>query len=449
MNREVPPKTELKTIWQDKKTNMKYSRYNIPVNIGDDKILIFNSFRKSYSISSLAFWDKYFCAENIDDIEDSVMVQMRENGFIINNDIDEYTTALTCKIATRLQTEIYHVIINPTLDCNLSCWYCYESHKKGSCIDQDIEIGILNNLEMKFSVSPFKCLLLSFFGGEPFIRHREVSHIISSIKLFCEEKGITLRVDFTTNGTIWSPTLIRELREITSVSFQITLDGSNSQHDKVRCFKHGGNGTYKRILENVNKIFTELPNAYVTFRINFDDTTFNMVETLEKDLLRFPPSRFRVTLHKVWQVDAESINYEQIFNFINILQEHRIDVRFLEFSHGETTCYADKINSIVINYDGSVYKCTARNFTSENQIGKLLKTGEISWDYSKLKEYCFAKVPFKCQECKIFPICTGICSQKVIEMGDQTPCVIDSQFSIEDYILYNYKVNRILNQQKS
>ena len=34
-------------------------------------------------------------------------------------------------------------------------------------------------------------------------------------------------------------------------------------------------------------------------------------------------------------------------------------------------------------------------------------------------------------------------------MGDQTPCMIESQFSIEDYILYNYKVNQILSIQKS
>lgn len=121
-----PSKKKTEKYSKTGKNDMKYSKYNIPVKIGDDKILIFNSFRKSYSISSSAFWDKYFCADNIDDIEDSVMVQMQKNGFIISNDIDEYTTALTCKIATRLQTDIYHVIINPTLDCNLSCWYCYE-----------------------------------------------------------------------------------------------------------------------------------------------------------------------------------------------------------------------------------------------------------------------------------------------------------------------------------
>ncbi|MBT9660240.1 SPASM domain-containing protein [Odoribacter splanchnicus] len=428
---------------------MKYSRYNIPVEVGDNRVLVFNSFRKSYSVTSSTFWNKYFRMDDINSIEEPILLQMRDNGFVIDDDDDEYTSALNCKIATRLQTDVYHVVINPTLDCNLCCWYCYETHKKGSHIDQNTEIGILNHLELKFSVTPFKYLHLSFFGGEPFLRHKQVGHVINSIKSFCIKKGVTLRVDFTTNGTIWSPLLIEELRDITSVSFQITLDGSISQHDKVRCLKNGGGGTYKRILENINKIFIELPNAHVTIRINFDDTTFDMVEALEKELLSFPPSQFRVALHKVWQVDANTIKYEQIFDFINTLQEHNIDVRFLDFSHGETTCYADKINSVVINYDGSIYKCTARNFNSDNKVGKLLKTGEISWDYSKLKEYCFASIPSKCQACKIFPICTGICSQKVIEMGDQTPCMIESQFSIEDYILYNYKVNQILSIQKS
>lgn len=428
---------------------MKYSRYNIPVSIEGGKILIFNSFRKSYSISSSAFWNKYFCEDNIDNMDEIVKIQMQDNGFIIDNDEDEYTTALNCKIATRMQTDIYHVIINPTLDCNLYCWYCYETHKKGSNIGQSIEFGILNHLELKFSINPFKYLQISFFGGEPLLRYKQICRLISSIKSFCTAKGVILRVDFTTNGTIFSPLLIAELRDIAAVSFQITLDGAINQHDKIRRFKHSGKGTYLRIIDNIKKIFSELPNAYVNIRINFDGDTFNMVESLDNALLSFPLLRFKVSLHKVWQVAANTINYEHVFKFINTLQEYGIDVRFLDFNHGETTCYADKINSVVINYDGSIYKCTARNFDAENRVGMLMKTGEISWNYSKLKEYCFASIPFKCQDCKLFPVCTGICSQKIIEMGDKTPCIIDAQFSIEDYILYNYKVNQILKIRNS
>lgn len=423
---------------------MKYSKYNIPVDVGGDKKLVFNSFRKNYSVVSSAFWDKYFQMKDFNDIEESVLSQMRENGYVVDDEFDEYALALNCKIATRLQTEVYHIIINPTLDCNLRCWYCYETHKENSCIEHDVEISVLNHLESKYCVNPFKYLRLSFFGGEPLIRSKQVCQIISDIKSFCETKKIQLGIDFTTNGTIWSPPLIKELQDVSSVSFQITLDGSADQHDKIRCFKYGGKGTYKKILENINRILVTLSNADITIRINFDGETFNFVEDLEEELLKLPLLRFKVALHKVWQIDSNTIDYEKVFDFINNLQDRGINVQFLNFSNGETTCYADKINSVVINYDGSVYKCTARNFDAENQVGKLLKTGDIAWDYSKLKEYCFASVPSRCQECQLFPTCTGICSQEIIESGDQNSCIIDTSFTIQDYILYNYKAIQIL-----
>lgn len=182
------------------------------------------------------------------------------------------------------------------------------------------------------------------------------------------------------------------------------------------------------------------PTSQLCIRINFDSQTLTKTKELIQDFLQLDRQRITIALHKVWQEAVEAIDYEKVILFITTLQEAGFKVSFLDFSRGETTCYADKMNSVVINYDGSVYKCTARNFSHENSLGKLSSNGSIIWDYEKLKGYCFSKIPNKCQKCKLFPSCPGICSQKVIEEGDNAPCFINDPFSVEDYVLYNYNL---------
>jgi len=82
------------------------------------------------------------------------------------------------------------------------------------------------------------------------------------------------------------------------------------------------------------------------------------------------------------------------------------------------SCYADKINSAVINYNGEVFKCTARDFTTENSLGTLEGDGTIKWksEYEQRQNAKFKNPP--CLECRLLPICNGGCSQHAYENLD-------------------------------
>ena len=61
----------------------------------------------------------------------------------------------------------------------------------------------------------------------------------------------------------------KKIAEITSLcasSFQITLDGAEKVHDKVR-FYQNGEGSYRAILDNVKKLLEY--GAFVTLRLNY------------------------------------------------------------------------------------------------------------------------------------------------------------------------------------
>jgi len=73
----------------------------------------------------------------------------------------------------------------------------------------------------------------------------------------------------------------------------------------------------------------------------------------------------------------------------------------------------------VINYNGDVFKCTARDFADRiNRVGYLSNDGIIYWD-SNLHKLRFNKSSIEnefCSECKFVPLCFGSCSQKRIEL---------------------------------
>jgi uncharacterized protein len=102
-----------------------------------------------------------------------------------------------------------------------------------------------------------------------------------------------------------------------------------------------------------------------------------------------------------------------------------------------TACYADNYNESVINYNGEVFKCTARGFTTTAPDGILSKERLIHWNISKLLERIDLRLPSICESCNLLPACSGICSQKRLEEGDKVQCVLDKQFTKEDYIIHN------------
>ena len=82
-------------------------------------------------------------------------------------------------------------------------------------------------------------------------------------------------------------------------------------------------------------------------------------------------------------------------------------------------CYADRYNYAHINYDGKIYKCTARDYTDEHSVGELTDNGVIKWK-SDIVEKIRAKANFenkKCMKCRLLPICGGPCLQRTIDFN--------------------------------
>ena len=80
----------------------------------------------------------------------------------------------------------------------------------------------------------------------------------------------------------------------------------------------------------------------------------------------------------------------------------------------------------MINYNGDVYKCSARDFTPHNKKGILTDNGEVLWSNESPQVMIQQFQPGKaCKTCNIFPLCGGGCIQKNSEVEDLGNCIFD------------------------
>lgn len=346
---------------------------------------------------------------------------MKEKGMIVESEQDEYKNLMDNWQQEDTTTDKFTIIINPTMDCNLRCWYCYEKHCIASRMSPETICSIKKLLEKKFE-SGLKNLNIAFFGGEPLLYFQEtVVPILRYAKEKCSEHNVTLHIGFTTNGVLLSEREIEELKCYESVDLQITLDGDRETHDMTRCTQKG-EPTYQKIIDNIKKGIAA--GFHIMVRMNYTQDNaqsfinvikeFRNLSEMEKKLLSF-------SFHKVWQESSlektESVIVETRQNF----QEEGFHVH-LPVEENEMRCYADKENQIVINYNGDLYKCTARDFTSESKEGILSNEGELIWNETYYKRMSLKSGNDTCKQCILFPICHGGCTQEKLETNQINGC---------------------------
>lgn len=313
---------------------------------------------------------------------------------------------------------VYRLTINPTLECNFKCWYCYEEHPKGKMSESTMQ-SVIKHIRKKVEVEKISNFQLDWFGGEPLLYFDEIMYpLLLQIREIVNEHHVNFTSSITTNGFYINEERVKRFEEVGLNSFQITLDGNKEQHDKIRNTTEK-KGSYDQIINNIN-LLSQMENVNIALRINYTKKTLIKINDIIPQLSKQAQSKVTVKFQQVWQDSAKkkisSDDCEQ--NFIN----YGIKVDRSSFNTKSYVCYADKIQQAVINYDGKVFKCTARDFSTYAEDGILLETGDIEWDLVKYAKR-FGKATFEnkhCLDCNLLPVCFGPCSQKMMEFDEST-----------------------------
>lgn len=375
--------------------------------------------------------------ENPNDSVDAVSHGMAETliklGFLIDDDYNEKEIVQLRRSNELFNSTMYQLIINPTLDCNLSCWYCYEKKYKSSKISHDIIEGIKKHLIWKLQNEPFTTLKLSFFGGEPFYNYPAIKELLEFSKKVCNEHKKNLYLDFTTNGTLLTKDIVNFLSRF-SCQFQITIDGDKAKHNRIKFMEGRQTDTFSLSFDNMKMIQSTIPHALLFLRINFDANTLRGFNEILQRIKELDNKKTIVILKRVWQVNDKKINDEEVNSTIEKLNDAGFRVDY--YTQGKL-CFAERRNEAVINYDGNVFKCTTiSDFNDKSAYGKLnIDTGQIIWNESKLAQDNATQTPDKCLKCPQYPACYGPCPLQI--RAGNTGCYMDTlNLTRKEYFKY-------------
>ncbi len=406
---------------------MKWSHYNFAIDNLDGRHVIFNC--RTAEIMAIVPELRQLVDEHIDHLDDLQNIHpefyayLVGKKFVVGSIGEEQQGVMDSIQMANNSKNFYNLVINPTMDCNLKCWYCYESHVSDSIMTEEVRKSIELLIEQKGS--EYKTLQLSFFGGEPLMRFdTSILPIIEYAVKVCDQTGCNLPIMFTTNATLLDKKKIDRLATLgKKVFFQVPFDGNREKHNKIKRLPGNDKSAYDISIENIKYALSK--GMTILVRCNYSEDTaegfedlideFSDVDEKWKDNLSF-------MFKKIWQAEDSEGMKKLVGKMGERVAECGIKNMSLINEFSDSVCYADTPNGHIINYDGNVFKCTARDFVKEIREGVLNTDGTISFNerYDDRMECKF--INDSCLKCKILPLCKGGCTQHQLEAFEENVC---------------------------
>ncbi|PGM57416.1 radical SAM protein [Bacillus sp. AFS053548] len=376
----------------------------------------------------------------IDLYKDEIVNVLIENGFFVPLGSDELLKAKIFHEGYFNSEKTLQLIIMPTEQCNFWCVYCYESFLRGQ-MKPNIVKAIKNLIDSK--IGNLNNFIISWFGGEPTEALDVIYELSDHAIKRCAEYGVNYSSGITTNGYNLTPEIFKKLIDCKVTSYQITVDGSEDDHNKRRILRDGGS-TYNEIMNNLTSMSQTYENFKVVLRVNYDPENAKSINPfLEEIKLKFAGDpRFTPSFHSIGKwggsnddnltvcSEREAVQFR--YDVYKELNKSNIDLSTLRNTllPGGNVCYAAKPWSFVIGSDGTLYKCTVALDDTRNKVGQLQDDGQLQIVKEKFDLWVMANesIDSGCQSCFYRPSCQGASCPLVRLNTGNSPCPTDKKY---------------------
>lgn len=434
----------------------KHSKYNISIEIENERKIIYNSFSRMLSVlerDEVSLFNGIMESDpnSLNLNEKKILDNLLINNFVVPADVDE-TTLLEKKYQSiRYAQDQATLTIVPTLSCNFECNYCYQgSLKDKSIMSPEVQARTIDFI--KQNIKDVKRVSLTWFGGEPLIGLKAIKNLSDRIIPYCDKNGIFYQATLITNGYMLTQETVGDLYARRLRTIQITLDGPREVHNSIRYVKGSRKDTFDRILKNIALYCDDYPIQTV-IRVNMDMHNKGKVKELIDQLsdaglgnknvsMYFAPIESSTSVCR--RVAADTLDIRDFSNLEfdlykmankNGLCKASLPMQFMGL------CGATKPKGYVIVPNGDIHKCWETVSFPERRIGNvndgnisLTNTNKLLWEQWS---------PFQndtCRSCTVLPNCVGFCPYKHLYKSEYAgnsanlPCP-SIKFNIKERIL--------------
>ncbi len=424
-----------------KKTNQtpiayKVSDYNFFIQKDKKRnCFLFNGIKSSlihlpspvFEATKLLFSQKQINHNELSRLNSEFVDILKEGGFIVPSSDNELEVIRNKFLSDKNDSALEFLFV-PTLDCNLSCIYCYQE-RFSTTMSKNICKKIINLAQEKLLNENINRINVDWYGGEPLLAFNTISYLSSNLIDLSEKHNCSYNASITTNGTLLNAKMLDLLLSLFVSKFQVSIDGPRETHDKRRMYKHEKISSFDRIIENIYKI-VDKADLYV--RINVDNENLEQAFTLleyfkEKGLFNVSSFGFYPYLAMTGPLNpCKPFNCNPLVTGKFYKKNMKFQKRVFEYSNKKklypifdypfalgVPCGALKNNFYCFDPKGRYYKCGI-------QIGELDKhcgdvNGTLNHTQNELWEQYTPLKDEECVECKYLPFCMGGCPKVLFD----------------------------------
>ncbi len=390
-------------------------------------------------------------------LDDTVFQKMKEGDFeglstpvlmslfklelIVPQDEDEFQTILGRNRHATNNAKDLSVVIQPTANCQLGCHYCGQSHKKVNA-DDALSAKIVSRIRDNLDRGSYKRLAVEWYGGEPLMAYRNILSLSDELISACNDRDVAYSAHMITNGLSLKPAVAKQLIARKCRDFQITLDGTEKTHDKLRMTKTG-QSTFNLILRNIIEVSSmeefEVGKCSIVVRMNVNRLSSPEVSELIDLLASHGLQHRRVGLDFQPVVDwggngaaSESHEHDDFANLEIgwIIQAMRYGFQVAPILPKRQTkpCMVVEPDGEVYDAEGNVWPCYEFPYT-DMYADDAYKLGHIDRIAHGRNDAAITRGWFSdietnispCPTCRLFPVCGGGCPKKWLQGEGSCP----------------------------